>query len=268
MKSAGCRATLKPLVLALGLVCAPVLAEEPVVATTPAAGAPAASAPVSEKNRYIIELIQKLDQLQNEIRQLRGQLEIMSNDMSGVKRRQRELYLDIDRRMRALEQRSGVASSVPATTATRTPPVAGTGTRPTVPVTTADEGVEERKAYEAAFNLLTEGRYDQAITSFKAFLKQYAKGKYAGNAQYWLGEVYYVSRKYKLAIVAFEKVIKDYPGSAKVADAMLKSGFTYYELKDWVKSRAVLQQVIQKYPSSTASTLANKRLQLLSKEGR
>ncbi|MCK4950248.1 MAG: tol-pal system protein YbgF, partial [Gammaproteobacteria bacterium] len=126
---------------------------------------------------------------------------------------------------------------------------------------------KEREAYNDAFNLLKEGRYDQSIQAFQAFIKQYPQSGYADNAQYWLGEANYVSRKYKVAVEEFRKVIKNFPTSPKVSGAMLKLGFAYYELENWKNARQTLQSILKKYPADTAARLAETRLQRMQSEG-
>ena len=125
----------------------------------------------------------------------------------------------------------------------------------------------EREAYQKAFDLLRGGRYDAAITGFRQFLKDYPKSGYAGNAQYWLGEAYYVSKDYPAAATEFQKVISGYPDSSKVGDARLKLGFTYYELGDWQKSRDALTAVVKNHPGTTVARLADQRLKRLQQEG-
>ena len=98
-------------------------------------------------------------------------------------------------------------------------------------------------------------------------MKKYPQSSYADNAQYWLGEANYVSRKYKDAVIEFNKVLSDYPTSPKVPDAMLKLGFTHYELKEWDKAKELLQRVVKDYPDSSAAKLAETRLKRLQKEG-
>ncbi len=228
-------------------------------ATVPRAPAPARSS--------VLELLQRLDQLEKEIRQLRGQLEEMQHDMQGVKRRQRELYLDIDRRLRELERRGGTAAAPGDKSPGTTTPSSGPAATPATGNPAVSPSAAERKAYEAAFALLRQGRYEESIKAFSSFLKQYPRGGYADNAQYWLGEANYVSRRFKQALKEFDKVIKSYPGSPKVADALLKSGFTWYELKEWAKARSMLQEVIKRFPGSSAAQLATTRLQRMAREG-
>jgi tol-pal system protein YbgF len=246
-------------------------------------------------NRGMLELFQRVDELADEVSELRGMLEQQSHDLAGVKKRQRELYLDIDRRLRELEITtprsaapvaplpavSAPTPSAPATAsttpaATTTAPAAPAQNQPMVakPATIAapnrSNGTvsEERAGYQKAFDMLKEGRYKMANAEFKGFLTKYPQSSYAGNAQYWLGESNYVSRQFEQAVTEFGKVMNNYPASNKVPDAMLKLGYTYYELKQFDQARNILSQLQQKYPQSTAARLAGKRLNRMKREGR
>ena len=234
-------------------------------------------------NRAMLDLFQRVDELADEISQLRGDLEIQSNDSSDLKKRQRELYLDTDRRLRDLENRALSQPSVVAPTQVPTPdtstdlttatdntgtaviePAAG-ATQTAQPGTTASS--EEKAAYQESFDTLKEGRYKKAKASFKSFLNQYPNSIYAGNAQYWLGEANYVTRNFEQGIIEFQQVVDRYPKSAKVPDAMLKLGYTFYELKQNEEAKAILQDLRKRFPKSTAFRLAGKRLDRMRKEG-
>ncbi len=227
------------------------------------------------ENRAMLDLFQRVDELADEISQLRGELEIQSNDLSGIKKRQRELYLDIDRRLRDLENSATSQSStaapvqIPASgTASTVAPVVAPGVntgQAAQPNTTASSA--EKGAYQKAFEALKEGRYKKAKASFKTFLKTYPNSIYAGNSQYWLGEANYVTRNFKQGIVEFKQVVAKYPNSAKVPDAMLKLGYTYYELKQHEQAKAILQELRKRFPKSAAFRLAGKRLDRMRKEG-
>ena len=226
-------------------------------------------------SRSSLELLNRLDQLQGELRQLRGDMEVVNHELSGIKRRQRELYLDMDRRLSDLELASvnaspRVKSKGQTSQADTQPPLGGNSNKPTVTTTVSNPEPptrQEKDAYRSAFNLLKEGRYDRSIKAFTAFMSSFPGSSYADNAQYWLGEANYVSRKYSAAVSEFGKVIATYPESTKVPDAMLKLGFTHYELKQWAKSREVLSAVVQKYPKSSAAKLADTRLKRIQREG-
>lgn len=241
--------------------------------------APVAMAAAGDNQRLqrnMLELLNRLDLIEQEIRQMRGDVEVLTNEISGIKRRQRELYLDMDRRLREVEL--GAVRTPAASGPGRAPvkPAADTGTKPvqpTGPASTADKtaaapGKKEKIAYRTAFNLLKEGRYAQSISAFEKFMKAYPNSSYADNAQYWLGEANYVSRKYKAALREFKQVLERYPESPKIGDAMLKLGFTYYELKQYDKSKKMLEQVVKQFPKSTVSRLAQTRLNRMKTAGK
>ncbi len=132
-------------------------------------------------------------------------------------------------------------SSVPALPAPERPaaaPSLGTG-----------EPAQEDARYQAAFDLLKSGRYDESAKAFRAFLAEYPRGRWADNAQYWLGETAYVQRDFKTALAEFRKVTEGYPSSPKVPDALLKQGFIDYETQQWADARRMLSQVVQSYPT-------------------
>jgi len=232
-------------------------------------------------NRAMLDMIQQVDEISEEIGLLRGDIEVQGNDINEIKKRQRELYLDIDRRLRDIESGATAAAprgqiSIPqvdsaasSTTSQQTPSVTPpTTTQPTTPAPSPSvKQSEEKAAYQAAFDTLKEGRYKQAKTELKAFLVKFPNSSYAGNAQYWLGEAQYVTRNFEQGIVEFEKVISKYPTSNKLPDAMLKLGYTFYELKQFPQSKAILQDLRDRFPQATAARLATKRLDRIRKEG-
>ncbi len=245
-------------------------------------------------NRAMLEMIQTVDQIAGEVNELRGDIEVQDNDITEIKKRQRELYLDIDRRLRDLE--SGAIAPAPtgqinvpqvapaiepaqsATTAGQQipslePSSSGAASVPTPSLTASVSPTpsvtqsEEKAAYQAAFDKLKEGRYKIAKTELKTFLVKFPKSSYAGNAQYWLGEAHYVTRNFEQGIIEFKNVLKTYPTSNKVPDAMLKLGYTFYELKQFPQSKAILQDLRTRFPAATAARLATKRLDRIRKEG-
>ena len=217
--------------------------------------------------------------------------------MDALKKRQRDLYLDVDQRLSQMSTGAAPAAvpapampveqgaespqapapvSAPATrpmVVDRTPPapVAAPSPAPApVPAPTAvvqGDPAQEEASYQAAFEMLMQRRYREAQKAFQAFLGQYPTGSYSDNAQYWLAEASYVTRDFQTALVEFDKVVTLYPDSPKVADALLKTGFIQYELKQWPEARASLESVRQRYPNSTASRLALKRLDRMRSEG-
>ena len=136
------------------------------------------------------------------------------------------------------------------------------------PVASLGDPADERRMYDSAFDALKEGRYAEAARRFQSFLGAYPNGEFAPNAQYWLGESYYVTQNYQMALDAFQRLLRDFPDSSKAPDALLKVGYSHYELRQWPQAEATLNEVIQKYPDSTVARLAQGRLRALRMESR
>jgi tol-pal system protein YbgF len=201
-------------------------------------------------SQSLVDMVTRLEQLQREVQSLRGQVEEQNHIIEGLKRRQRELYLDVDRRLSQMEREGPAPGSVPANAAA--PANNGGAAAPE----------EERKAYQQAFDLLRDLQYAKAITAFRQFLKQYPDGRYAHIAQYWLGEANYAQRNFKAAIADYSKLLEKYPNSPKLAEAMLKIGYSYSELGNRDAATKMLQQLVDRYPGTTeagqARSLLNK----------
>jgi tol-pal system protein YbgF len=235
----------------------------------------------SSSTEVMLELLQKVDQLQQENAQLQGSVEEQQNEIERLRKRQRDLYLDVDRRLNDLQlsnnalpqglSNTGTGVSA-ANAATAVGPAASTTEEPApasvvlAPVAVADPA-EERVEYENAFNSLREGKHGDSIAAFKRYLKSYPKGRFAHNAQYWMGEANYVTRNFDQALRDFQSVLDNYPSSNKIPDASLKLGYTHYELKDFAKARKSLAAVVKNFPTSKAASLAEKRLLSMGKDG-
>ena len=226
------------------------------------------------ESQRLVDMYVRLGELQKELQELRGAIEEQTHAMNGLKQRQRELYLDTDRRLRQIEHGGAAApaaGTVAPPAAVPRPATAPRAAPPPTVATVATAEPEPTKAdeeYRRAFELLKEGRYAEAIAQFGAYLKKYPGSGYADNAQYWLGEARYVTREFEPAVKEFEKVITNYPDSPKIADAMLKIGYCHYETKDYQQAKKVLTNLQKRYPDSTAARLAENRLQRMKLEGR
>lgn len=208
------------------------------------------------QNQSLVNLSQQVAVLERRTDELNGIAEQLAYDASTTGERQRNLYNDLDARLQAIEKR------VEATAAQS---VLDGGTLPDgqLPV----PGGSEDANYRAAFELIKEQRYDAAEKAFKQFLVEFPDSNNAPNAQYWLGESYYVRQQYRSALTAFQKVIADFPTSRKVVDALLKVGYCNYELKQWDAAKTALARVQSEYPETTAARLAGQRLERMRDEG-
>ena len=192
-------------------------------------------------NQSLVEMAQRVESTQAELRALRGRIDELENSTQALRKQQRDLYADLDRRLTELGN-----TAVPGAGAA----VGGSGT-----------AAGEQAAYAQAFDALKSGNYPAAIAGFRSFLETYPSSELADNAMYWLGEAYYVTRDYTNAATAFSSVVERWPASRKAPDALLKLGYTQYEQKRFAEARATLTDVTQRFPDTDAARLAAERLQ-------
>jgi len=222
-------------------------------------------------NQGLVEMLMRIDNLQNELQILRGEIELHAHELEDIKQRQRDLYVDIDRRLLRLE-RGGTAdsgavemSSTGKDTGKGAPAAVKSGTAAATAAAATPTGAadlaNEQMSYQAAFDLLRELRYDQAVSAFKSFIIAYPNGRYAHIAQYWIGEANYAQRNFKEAIKDYQKLIDNYPNSPKLAEAMLKIGYSQYELKELKQAETTLNQLIKSYPGTTEAGQAQNLIQ-------
>ncbi len=229
-------------------------------------------------NQSLLQIANQLEQLQAETRNLRGELETLVYESENQGARQRELYLDVDRRLQVLEQSQTRGAPAPFGPGAGGDGFGGTDFDPrasgaiqgqgaAIPALPSVPGADnDQEAYQAAFNLLQNRQYDQAEQAFTQFLTNHAGSRLADNAQYWLAETYYVRRDFNGALPHFQRVLDQYPQSDKTPDALLKIGFCNYELRRWDDARAALQRVARDYPGTTAAQMATQRLQRIAQE--
>lgn len=201
-------------------------------------------------NQSLVELAQQLASLQADVRSIRGDLDQLQHSSEGSRTQQRDLYTDLDKRVQALEAASGTSGTADASSV----PGAGAGT--------TDQGY-----YKTAFDLLKAGQYDKSITAFQQFLAAFPDSQLADNAQYWLGEAYYVNKDFESALKSFRTVVDRWPNSRKLPDALLKIGYCNYELKRWAPAREALLKVARNHPDSSSAKLAAERLDRMDREG-
>lgn len=262
---------------------------------------PAAAQDDQSASRMVLEV----QQLREEVRELRGLVEAQQREIENLRRRQRDQYMDLDRRL----EQAGAAPAGPAPGRSEDAPVpiadpavaepAGRETERAPPPPEPRLDVPEVRApieadpevtplgapvargprdlaqpteaeqveYDRAFRALRETRYADAAEGFDRFLREHPESAYAPNAQYWLGEVYYVTRDFETALEQFDRLLRNYPGSSKEGDALLKIGFSHYELRHWPDARAALEQVVSDHAGTTLARLAENRLRTMRLEG-
>ena len=123
---------------------------------------------------------------------------------------------------------------------------------------------DAKTLYMEGLNLVrTHKDYLNGLENFKHFLSLYPTHELADNAQYWIGEIYYVKGDWERAVLEFNKVVKNYPKGDKVAASLLKQGFSFQELGAVKEAKVILKKVVDKYPKSEEAGHAKKRLKKL-----
>lgn len=200
-------------------------------------------------DRSLLDLSGQIEGLRADLARMRGDLEVLVNQIETTARRQKDLYVDIDTRLRKLELAQQQAQSAAATAVTPEKP-------PAEPVVSP----AETKAYEAALNQFKLGNYLPAITAFQGFLTNFPTSPLAPSAQYWIGNAHYAMREYRSAIEAQQKVLASWPDHAKAPDAMLNIASSKDALGDKKGAQRTLEELIEKFPASPAAASAKQRL--------
>jgi len=118
----------------------------------------------------------------------------------------------------------------------------------------------EKSVYELAYETFKKGKYNKARIRFRNFLKQYPNTEYSDDAEFWIGECYYLEKKYKEAVLEYGKVVKNYPKGDKVPSALLMQGLSFLRLNDKPGAKLILQRVIQDYPNTNEARIAREKL--------
>lgn len=216
------------------------------------------------KGQGLVDLLHEVEDIKADVAKLRGQYEVLTYELEQAQKRQRDLYLDLDGRLRKLEGTAGAGtpaapptpdsgatgatgSGTPTTPAARTPPVAA-------------DIVAEQRAYDAALDQFKGGNYTAAVANFQAFVRANPRSPLAPSAMYWAGNAQYALKDFRGAIVTQRQLLAAYPDSQKVPDAMLNIASCQVELGDVAGARRTLEDVVAKYPLSEAAGKARQRL--------
>jgi len=185
----------------------------------------------------ILDLSQVIDGLKQDLTKLRGQIEVLANQADTIERKQKELYVDLDTRMRKLDQAFQEKVAAPER-----------------------EAQKEKESYEAALNQFKVGNFQASIAAFQTFVVNYPNSSLLPSAQYWIGNAYYATRDFKMAIATQQKVVASWPDNPKASDALLNIASAQAELGEQKAARETLRALIQKYPSSPAAEQAKQRI--------
>ena len=227
-------------------------------------------------------LFVQLQDLQAEVRELRGLLEQQSYLIEQISQKRMDDYLDLDRRIGELSQsalstapiKSNSASNKPSSNTTATQKYSTASVKSAVPAKVASTSTSSsskviavssnsdiaKKAYRAASQKVKDRQFDEARVLLVAFIKAHPSSHYVPNAYFLLGELYYLDSNLSKAQQSFETLIKQHPSHRKIADAKFKLGKVYHQLGDNDSARIMLESVLNDYPGSTAANPAREYL--------
>lgn len=210
------------------------------------------------KGQGLVDLLSQIDRLNQDLSRVKGQLELTTHNIEVTQQHQRDLYADVDGRLRKVE--SGPVAAAPSPMPTDNVAVANP---PANPATPAAPVSSEAKDYEAAQALLRAGNYKEAYEAYSKFLQAYPGSTQAPDAQYSLGYAQFALKNYKASMTTQQKLIKQYPDNPKVPDALFSIANSQIQLSDIDGAKKTLRSLLSQYPTSEVAPSAKKRLAVL-----
>jgi tol-pal system protein YbgF len=215
------------------------------------------------KSQGLVDLLHDVEQLKADVATLRGQQEVLTYELEQAQKRSRDLYLDLDGRLRKLEAAAGGPAAAPSSDAgAGGPGAANLPGQPARPPGGAADLAGEQRAYDAALDQFKSGSYAAAVTSFQSFVRNYGRSPLAPSAMYWQGNAQYAQRDFRGAIVTQRQLLSTYPDSQKVPDALLNIASCQSELGENAAARRTLEDLVARVPSSEAAGKAKQRIGL------
>ena len=192
----------------------------------------------------------RVQQLEEEIRRLNGLVEEQASLLMRLQDQSLERYVEMDRRLAAI----GTADpSVVIEGDEETDSLAPDDTVPSadMPVAVAEVQPGETEAFQSAYNLMRDKQFDEAISAFKKYLTTYPFGRFAPNAHYWLGELYFFVDPLdpEMARQNYQILIDQYPTHSKLPEALYKLGKVHVVKGNVSRAKEYLNRVVSEYGS-------------------
>ncbi len=206
------------------------------------------------ETKSMMDLSGEFEKLRSELAGLRGQLEIVSNEVANAQKRQRDFYVDLDQRLRNVEQKQVALESKAAE------PKSGSDQKAAEQRAAAEQKAAEQKALDAALSQFKAGDYNNAAESLTTFLQRHPDSPLAAQAHFWLGNSHFAMLDCPKAIPSYQTVITRYANSQRVPEAMLNLGSCQLDLNDRSAARDTFSLLVRKFPNSNAAGAAKERL--------
>jgi tol-pal system protein YbgF len=215
------------------------------------------------QNQGLLNLLNQVESLKAEVARLRGSQEELAYQQGSADKRVKDLFADLDDRMKELENRPAVAASAPPNAVRLQPAQALSSAVPAPGVTPSTEADGEARVYEAAHQLVKSGRYKEAVLAFQNFAKTYPTSTLVPNAHYWTGFSYVGMSDFASAAASYQHLIDQYPNSPKTPDAMLSLARAHVQMQNNPEAIATLEKLIERFPYSRAADNGKKLLTTL-----
>ena len=213
-------------------------------------------------SQTLIEQNRLAEQMSREVAELRGQIEVLTNTVNDLEKRQKDLYLDLDNRLQALEASRGKKVAAPAAAIDAAKPATDKGEPKDSKADSksADDAAATLKAYESALGLFRAGKFKESAAAFDKFVKTYPDSDKSPDAQFWLGNSYDMLGDCKQVISSQQKLLAKWPKSGRAADAMAKIANCQADLGQKAEAQKTLKDLVSKYPDSKAAAAAKQQL--------
>lgn len=228
----------------------------------PAAGA-GGSETAGGQTQFLADMEVRLAKLESELRSLTGTLEELSHRQTELEKTLDLFRQDVAMQLNDSAERGPAAGGGSGLVATETPgeqksvlenETAAQRAEPAAePVREARLTLPEgsvKDQYDFALSYLRKGEYASAEKLFQTFLGLHPAHELAGNAQYWLGETFYVRQNYPEAAQAFLTGFQKYPQGAKGPDNLLKLGLSLAAMGQTEAACSAYAELKNRYPNS------------------
>jgi tol-pal system protein YbgF len=250
--------------------------------------------PEPPQNQEVLKALSDLAEIKEELKQLRNAVEEIQFETENAKRRQQDLFQDLDRRMASVErnesllnpqteepvdgqiavvdgdsgeqqsggQTSGSANQVVVSSSDNTASSATSSATGQIASATSTGSVtlQEQEAYDQGFELLKQSRYEDAINQFQLMADTWPDSQLADDSYYWMSEARYVNREFEHALSGFRTVVSRYPDSQRVPEALLKVGYIQYDIGAYEEAAETFRDILARFPGHQVTVAAQTRL--------
>ena len=231
----------------------------------------------AENQRLKTDLSLRLENIQSEMQSLSTDIEEYKELLKRPSKDMDRVRDDMEARLKTLEERRKNQEEKIKELEDRLkapePKTAGPGSKPTeseksaltkeIPAELKGSSTGMGNLYRDAYETFHKGDLEGARRKFEAFHRQYPNTELSDNAQFWIGETFYLKKDYEKAIIEYEKAIVKYPEGDKIPSAIFKQALSFLDLNDKTNARSLFKRVIEKYPRSDQAEMARRRLETI-----